>query len=375
MRNFMCRILSAVTAAVCLPALFACGKAPSQTDTEADVATISESYSVSDKDTSALPFVQTVTDAAAETSLVTDIQTEAEPETETGFLTETETEITADTETETDAPAVSDTAPEYTTGTEAAVARETSSILADITVTYGKYKDKANDRIPVLFDELRFIDADTADKWERIMDIWKKYDNDTVVNYGVLPDGLCDTDELCIVVLGFQLNPDGTMKDELINRLKTALACAEKYPCSYIVCTGGGTASNDPSATEASAMAKWLTENGINKDRIITEERSTSTAKNAVFTLEILYGEYQNISQIAVVSSDYHVLSGALTFEAELILNADKYGNKKYTVVSNAACAAPGRTLSETYTPSSLIELTGEIELSKAIYYDEYVIS
>lgn len=51
----------------------------------------------------------------------------------------------------------------------------------------------------------------------------------------VLPDGLPDTDELCIVVLGFQLNPDGSMRDELINRLNVALRSAEKYPNAYIV--------------------------------------------------------------------------------------------------------------------------------------------
>lgn len=74
----------------------------------------------------------------------------------------------------------------------------------------------------------------------------------------VLPDGLPDTDELCIVVLGFQLNPDGSMRDELINRLNVALRSAEKYPNAYIVCTGGGTASGNASATEAGEMATLI---------------------------------------------------------------------------------------------------------------------
>ena len=41
----------------------------------------------------------------------------------------------------------------------------------------------------------------------------------TAIHYDVLPDGLPDTDELAIVVLGFQLNPDGSMRSELTERL------------------------------------------------------------------------------------------------------------------------------------------------------------
>ncbi len=72
-----------------------------------------------------------------------------------------------------------------------------------------------------------------------------------------------------VVILGFQLNPDGSMKDELIERLKVGLKSAEKYPNAYIVCTGGGTAAENAEATEAGEMAKWLEEQGVAKERII----------------------------------------------------------------------------------------------------------
>ncbi len=34
--------------------------------------------------------------------------------------------------------------------------------------------------------------------------------------------------ELCIVIPGFQLNPDGSMKDELVERLKVGLSSTRK---------------------------------------------------------------------------------------------------------------------------------------------------
>ena len=58
------------------------------------------------------------------------------------------------------------------------------------------------------------------------------------------------------------------MKDELIERLNTALRSLEKYPNAYVVCTGGGTAADNDSATEAGEMAKWLIERALIKSAL-----------------------------------------------------------------------------------------------------------
>ena len=100
------------------------------------------------------------------------------------------------------------------------------------------YGSEAADRIDELLGELSAADASAGVRWENIIGIWTSDELGKPLNYGVLPDGLPDTDELCIVVLGFQLEPDGSMKDELVNRLTVALRCAEKYPRAYIApCT------------------------------------------------------------------------------------------------------------------------------------------
>ena len=116
------------------------------------------------------------------------------------------------------------------------------------------------------------------------MQLWKTVNTGLEIHENILPDGLPETDELCLVVLGFQLNPDGSMRNELTERLKVAKASAEKYPNALIVCTGGGTASRNPDATEAGEMAKWLTANGVDAQRVIVEDQSLTTAQNAFYS-------------------------------------------------------------------------------------------
>ena len=192
------------------------------------------------------------------------------------------------------------------------------------------------------------------------------------INENILPDGLPETDELCMIVLGFQLNPDGSMKDELIERLTVAKASAEKYPNSLVVCTGGGTAAENPDATEAGEMAKWLIENGVDPQRVIVEDQSLTTAQNAIYTYRILTEQYPQVKQLAIISSDYHITTGTLLFGAEATLQAEEAGKETMTVVSNAAWHAPSGTLSTMFQAGALIELSGDVETAFEIYYETY---
>jgi len=246
------------------------------------------------------------------------------------------------------------------------------SIVEEIAVDYGTYGAEAKDRIDQLLKELSDADKDTGARWKEIMGLWNSGDLGQPLHYDILPDGLPDTDELCIVVLGFQLNPDGTMKEELIERLTVALNSAKKYPSAYIVCTGGGTASENKSASEAGEMAKWLIGQGIEKNRVIVEDNSVTTAQNAIFTYDILTSLYPSVKKLAIVSSDYHIATGELLFTAESILRANAPGNEKLEVISNAAWKALSGSLSVMFQAGALIELFGDVETAFDIYYDNY---
>jgi uncharacterized SAM-binding protein YcdF (DUF218 family) len=250
--------------------------------------------------------------------------------------------------------------------------RSSREIIEEMVVDYGSYGEKAEKRVSELLDELKKTDEDAHARWERIMPMWKSVNTDLALNYDVLPDGLNDTDALAIVVLGFQLNPDGTMREELIQRLTVAKRCAEKYPNALIVCTGGGTASGNKDATEAGRMGEWLIENGVAAERVLVEDQSLTTAQNAVYSLNLLAAHHPQVKEIAIVSSDYHIATGTLLFDAESILRAEKPGKEPVKVVSNAAWKAPSGSLSTSFQAGALIELSGDTDTAFDIYYDTY---
>lgn len=180
--------------------------------------------------------------------------------------------------------------------------------------------DAAATEIDCLLYELEELDPAKAQLWSSIMDYWTYVNTDMTVYDGVLPDGLPQDDTLCIVVMGYALASDGSMKKELVGRLETALASALKYPNAYIVCTGGGTAKNDKTVTEAGQMAKWLIKKGVNQNRIIVEDKAMSTVGNAINTHKILSESYPNVTHLALVTSDYHQARSCLLFYAQAVL-------------------------------------------------------
>lgn len=210
---------------------------------------------------------------------------------------------------------------------------------------------------------LASLDPVLGEKWKRIMDLWEV----PVTVNDHLPDDLPEDDTLCLVVLGFQLNPDGSMREELIQRLKVTLEASKQYPKAFIVCTGGGTAADDPAATEAGRMAQWLEAEGVDASRLIVENKSLTTAQNAMYTLRMLEEQHPQISSLAVISSDYHIATGVLLFGAEGIL-----WDSGMKIVSNAAWHAPGSSLSAMFQAGALIELSGDVETAFSIYYDTY---
>ena len=161
------------------------------------------------------------------------------------------------------------------------------------------------------------------------------------------------------------------MRDELVERLRVVLNSAEKYPNAWIVCTGGGTAAENEDATEAGRMAEWLTANGVNSNRILVEDVSQTTAQNAMYTLDMLEEKCPQVHRLAIVSSDYHIATGTLLFEAASILCAGD-PEHRVRVVSNAACKASSGSLSVMFQAGALIELSGDKDMAYQIYYDTY---
>ncbi|MCQ2522179.1 MAG: YdcF family protein [Lachnospiraceae bacterium] len=182
-------------------------------------------------------------------------------------------------------------------------------------------KERGNLHYVALLQQLQTVDADMAERIDRIFAFWDHSNQENYVQDVSTVKVMEDSENCCIVVLGFQLEADGTMKEELVGRLQTALECANALPSAKVLVTGGGTAMNNPLATEAGCMAAWLLDHGIEEDRIIIENNSRTTVENALFSCDILQEDYPEVKELIMVSSDYHVSLGAILFAADAILD------------------------------------------------------
>ena len=188
---------------------------------------------------------------------------------------------------------------------------------------------------------LRNLEAESPAQgamWRQIMSDWDRLNNSGFSARRSLKDGLAQDDSLCIMVFGFGLNKDGSMKRELYDRLEVALQAARQYPNAYIAVTGGET-SGVKGISEAAVMAIWLMNNDIPDSRIILEKKSLSTTENAQNTCAILNQKYPQIKQLAVVTSDYHIAMAATVLQTACTYSEAMQGGREMTVVAGASCA------------------------------------
>ena len=114
-------------------------------------------------------------------------------------------------------------------------------------------------------------------------------------------------------------------------------------------------------------MASWLKKHGVSKKRILTEKKSLSTVQNAQFTLDILLRDHPEIKYLAIVTSDYHIRSGALFFEAEAMLQAKPGEAPRITVISNAACETSHQEQTILYRAGCLAELWRQAKAASTV--------
>ncbi len=121
-------------------------------------------------------------------------------------------------------------------------------------------------------------------------------------------------------------------------------------------------------------MGAWLLENGLEEDRLILEDRSRSTIENAQYTLDILCGDYPHVRSVAIVSSDYHVLRGALLFETTMLMRLDEEQGAEVQVISNCASPAPDKDYTEDYLRGwqmyNMLQLIGDWDLARQYVQD-----
>ncbi len=115
-------------------------------------------------------------------------------------------------------------------------------------------------------------------------------------------------EEDAIIVLGAAVRGE-RISGALQKRLDVAIEYYQENPDVVIVVTGGQGPQED--ITEALAMERYLLANGIPKEKIIKEEKATSTYENFKFSKELLDNYFAELGvteyELAYVTDDYHI--------------------------------------------------------------------
>ncbi len=104
-----------------------------------------------------------------------------------------------------------------------------------------------------------------------------------------------------MIVLGAKVNGD-VMSLSLYYRVREALQYLQENENTKVIVAGGQ--GKGEWITEAEAMASYFIKNDISEDRIIKEERSTTTLENIAFSRELI-GE--DVKELVIVTNDYHL--------------------------------------------------------------------
>lgn len=110
-----------------------------------------------------------------------------------------------------------------------------------------------------------------------------------------------DFSKPAIVVLGYGLKPSGGMRLILHTRVLAGLVVAQIFPKAPIIVTGGNPRNGN---TEGGQMSKMLRTYGIPKERILVEDRASSTVENARFSVPL--AKEAGASGIILVTSSSH---------------------------------------------------------------------
>ena len=123
-------------------------------------------------------------------------------------------------------------------------------------------------------------------------------------------------DQDYVIILGCGIRKDGTPSPLLRGRIDQAIAFRNeqlaKTGKDLIFVTSGGQGPNEVTS-ESAAMKRYLLEQGIPSDRIVEEDRSTSTFENMKFSKEKLKeAGFDGTRKVAFSTTRYHVFRSGL---------------------------------------------------------------
>lgn len=130
-----------------------------------------------------------------------------------------------------------------------------------------------------------------------------------------------------VIVLGAAVYGE-TPSISLRHRCDRAREHLKANPAAVAILSGGQGEGEDIS--EAACMERYLTGKGVKADRLLLEDRSTSTLENLTFSKAAIEAAGGDPGRVAVVSSAYHLdracrMASALGMDADGLRSADGY--------------------------------------------------
>ncbi|HEX9025182.1 MAG TPA: YdcF family protein [Clostridium sp.] len=131
-----------------------------------------------------------------------------------------------------------------------------------------------------------------------------------------------------IIVLGAGLTNKTTPSLILQGRLDAAIKYIDGDDTGYIVLSGGQGVDED--LPEAHAMSKYLQDRGVDKERIIIEDKSRNTNENFEYSKEkIEEHSHKSLKEIKVkiITSDSHAFRSSIIAKKNGYANFDNYSS------------------------------------------------
>ena len=134
-----------------------------------------------------------------------------------------------------------------------------------------------------------------------------------------------ESDAPYVIVLGAAVYGEDPSLS-LVHRSDGAMEHLNANPAAVAVLSGGQGEGEDIS--EAECMDRYLKSKGVADDRILLEDRSTSTLENLTYSKAAIEAAGGDPGRVAIVSSSYHLyracrMASALGMEADGLRSAD----------------------------------------------------
>ena len=132
-----------------------------------------------------------------------------------------------------------------------------------------------------------------------------------------------------VIILGAQVR--GEVPTLVLSaRIRAAAEYLNEHPQAIAVASGGkGSGEN---ISEAEAIRRGLVRLGISEDRILLEDRSTSTAENLRFSAEVI-PQYEQ-KKVILVTNDFHVFRAVKLAENQGYKNVSGLGATDFFAVT-----------------------------------------